>query len=737
MGRVLTFPITPAGGGRANAGELATPAPPPVASGPVLDGEIVDEDEFRRNRSRRLVTVVARRVRQHPTARVAGLAVRSLVRHGYVAAHGHVSWARRVFAAATHGVIRQQIRNAHVARDVEALALWQDRLRSEKDARHTRLRNLPTTITRALLAVLVVVTVLAGILVVAGIGFELTPGGLDWDSWWALLADIWGYAVASLTLAIHAALIAGPLAWLYAAWTEGRRAASVPAWMLPLNERVDTAGVPITPARVVIALRDLGYATLRTSIKAMDDGAAGMLGPVRIAGCGVEVDVTLPSGVSTDEIQKRRRKLAENLDRHEHELFITIPEAARTVRLWIADSGALDEPIGPSPLVIDPTLAADVHSGRAPWGQDLRGDAAAISLWQRHLLITGLSNQGKTASLRALVLWLALDTSTEFRIADLKGVGDWNMFRGLASVLIQGPADEHVIAATEMLEAAVEEMERRLAAVDPDKYPDGVTRALSRAGKGFHPIFVVVDEAQQAFMCPAVGEDKRPYGGTKATSRYFMAARKIHNQGRAVNVVLWQGTQDPTDQNLPKMVREGAHIRASLVVGTEQQARMALGDKAINGGAAPHKLRQGLDKGTLVVAGDGVPLPPGQSSITVRTHFVSGKDATDLADRAKAIRGWRDTAYGTDTEARDFLGDVLAVMAGADRVKTVDILQRLKENWPAAYDGWSSQDFADTLKSIDVVIRQGRVGGEGGQRYVAGDDVRHALEHPAITDRTS
>ena len=73
--------------------------------------------------------------------------------------------------------------------------------------------------------------------------------------------------------------------------------------------------------------------------------------------------------------------------------------------------GALDEPIGPSPLVTDETMTADYAKGRAPWGQDLRGDAAALSLYQRHLLITGLSNQGKTAALRALALWLALDPS--------------------------------------------------------------------------------------------------------------------------------------------------------------------------------------------------------------------------------------------------------------------------------------------------------------------------------------
>ncbi|CAM5661686.1 hypothetical protein SHIRM173S_03672 [Streptomyces hirsutus] len=262
---------------------------------------------------------------------------------------------------------------------------------------------------------------------------------------------------------------------------------------------------------MVKALRDLGVPALARAIKEMGDAGASMLGPIRIAGCGVEVDVTLPSGVATNEVQNRRGKLAENLARHEHEVFITIPEAARTVRLWIADSGALDEPIGPSPLVTDESLTANYKSGKAPWGQDLRGDAAALSLYQRHLLVTGLSNQGKTASLRALALWLALDRSVQFWIADLKGIGDWAMFEGIAQVLIEGPSDDHVIQATEMVEDAVEEMNRRIETRRND--PTAV----------FPPLIVLVDEAQLAFMCPVVGETSgfTPRGGL----RYYMAAQ--------------------------------------------------------------------------------------------------------------------------------------------------------------------------------------------------------------------
>jgi S-DNA-T family DNA segregation ATPase FtsK/SpoIIIE len=221
---------------------------------------------------------------------------------------------------------------------------------------------------------------------------------------------------------------------------------------------------------------------------------------------------------------------------------------------------------------------------------------------------------------------------------------------------------------------------------------------LAPAGTTWDPLILVVDEAQVAFMCPAVGDDKRPYGGTKATSRYFQAARKIHNQGRAVDVLLWQGTQDPTDQNLPKLVREGAHIRASLVLGTESQARMALGDKAIDGGAAPHKLRQGLDKGTVVVAGDGVKLAPGQSSITIRTHFIDTDAAAEIADRAKAMRSGvaTRTTSGTD-EPADHLADIAAVIGDTERMRTQEVLQRLAERNPGEYRDWTFQSLTAVL----------------------------------------
>ncbi|MEV6018612.1 ATP-binding protein [Streptomyces sp. NPDC051997] len=619
----------------------------------------------------------------HETTKTTACAI---ARHTLYVAGGARIAAKRTWDGRTASRYERMFRAAEAAGNHEIAAEWEERGQHFREARHRRRMDLLHSPLDAAKGVGITAGMGVGSLVALGVVMAVATKDVT-QVVTPLMATIEfiNLIITIVQLVWGPALAIGPFLALLALWAVGSKQHAAPAWALPAHVR-NSEGEPITPSIVVKALRDLGIPALRNAIKEMGDAGASMLGPIRIAGCGVEVDVTLPSGVATNEVQGKRRKLAENLSRHEHEVFIVIPQAARTVRLWIADSGALDEPIGPSPLVTDETLTADYAKGRAPWGQDLRGDAAALSLYQRHLLITGLSNQGKTAALRSLALWASLDRRVEFRIADLKGAGDWSMFEGLATTLIQGPTDEHVIEATEMVEGLVDEMNRRIAERQAD--PTVV----------FDPLIGIVDEAQVAFMCPAVDDQKRPYGGSKATSRYFMGVRKVHNQGRVVDVLMYEGTQDPTDQNLPKLVREGAHTRASLALGTEAQSVMALGEKAVNGGAAPHLLRQGLDKGTLVIASDGIEIPKGQSSITVRTHFIGDEDAKAITDRAKALRDGVTTLRAVDrSEQRDALADVATAIGDASRLRTNEVLKRLHALAPGTYgDQWTN----DRLKAL-------------------------------------
>ncbi|MFD7434812.1 ATP-binding protein [Streptomyces sp. NPDC059861] len=637
--------------------------------------------------------------------------MRGIARHSLYTLNGGRIVARRTWDGRTGSRYERMIRAAEAAGNLELAQEWEERLQRFRAARHHRRMDLLHSPVDAAKGIAVGAGMSVGVLVALGVVMAINTGHVgDVITPLSATIDFIALLIRIVQVVWGPLLSVAPFLALLALWSVGRKQHAAPNWALPANVR-SGEGEPITPSIVVKALRDLGVPALRNAIKEMGDAGASMLGPIRIAGCGVEVDVTLPSGVATNEVQNKRRKLAENLSRHEHEVFITIPQAARTVRLWIADSGALDEPIGPSPLVTDETLTADYAKGRAPWGQDLRGDAASLSLYQRHLLITGLSNQGKTAALRSLALWASLDKRVEFRIADLKGAGDWAMFDGLATVLIQGPTDEHVIEATEMVEGLVDEMNRRIAERQAD--PTVV----------FDPLIGIVDEAQVAFMCPAVDDEKRPYGGSKAISRYFMAVRKVHNQGRVVDVLMYEGTQDPTDQNLPKLVREGAHTRASLALGTEAQAVMALGEKAVNGGAAPHLLRQGLDKGTLVVASDGIEIPKGQSSITVRTHFIGDEDAQAITDRAKALRSGVTTLHAVKRdEQRDPLADILTVLGDEKRVFTQDVIKRLSVLSEDAYGRWSFGDLTRVLDAHGVEAKKSH-----GRMVVRSEDVVRAV----------
>ncbi|MFC5997097.1 FtsK/SpoIIIE domain-containing protein [Pseudonocardia hispaniensis] len=691
----------------------------------VLDAEIVD-DAAPAERSAPVLARTARVVARRPVHLVTTLAgqpqARRVVRVGWTAAQGYVSWARRAGQAVTHGHVREQIRLARLAGDTTALAEWSERLQAAKDGRARRLRELPSAVAGVLKAAAVAAGVLIGLLVAGGIAVETTPGGAGWADWWAGVGAVLAAVGALLSALVGIGMWAGLPLLLVAGWREGRRAADPPGWLLTPDERAQ-AGAEVTADTIAQALAYLGIAALSRALK--DGARLEFLVAPREQGGGTYFQVRLPLGVAAADLLPTAKVelLAANLNRHKHEVWPQRqPDAdARVLDCWVADKGTMDRPAPAWPLLDDGGF--DVFRDRLPWGVTMRGDPIRIGMLQKHWLIGANSKQGKTTALRLLLLGLALDPTVELRIADLKGDGDFDMLRPRCHTYVCGQADQHAEAAVVMLEELVAEMQRRF----DEKTAKGLslTRELSRRrGSGFHPIYAVVDECQVMYMA-GKASDGSQLGGSKDDARAQKAAKRLHDQARAVNIHLMQATQRPDPQTVPVRVREGAHVRASLYVPNISAARMILADAA-DRGARPYDLRAGRDAGTVVVAGEVEDIPLGQAFAVVRTHYVTKQQAERVAARALEVwrRGGRHlAAVAEDTAAPpDHLADIAAALRDEPRVRTVELLGRLAEARPEVYGSWTTTDLGAALDRLGIPK-----GKSDGQRVVRAQAVEDAL----------
>jgi DNA segregation ATPase FtsK/SpoIIIE, S-DNA-T family len=706
----------------------------------VLEGELITEAEYARrrglhrlpllavaaviresDRTKKITTVVVSRVRR---------LVRVVARAVYTVGQGHASWVRRAVDALTHGPIREQVRLARLAGDREALAEWTERLVTLKDNRAERLRALPATLFAGLKALFVMLCVLAGLLVVVGLWLAFTPDSIGWYGWWELIRHILDGTLTALTFAAHAVLWGGLPTLLVAAWREGRRAATAPQWLFSPDERAQH-DAEITADLITATLRHVKIPTLTRYLT-----GGGVLEYVvipREQGGGTYTQVRLPMGVTAAELLSSAKVelLAGNLGRHRHEVWPQREKDtdARVLDLWIADKGTMDKPAPPWPLLADGEV--DVFRDRLPWGVTMRAEQITVGMLQKHWLIGATSKQGKSTVLRLLALGLSLDPTVELHIADLKGDGDWSMFKPRVVTLIEGSTDEHAEATTEMLEWAVAEVVRRYDAKRAAGIVGAIPREVSRRKhSGFHPIYLFVDECQVLYGAP------HPIGGSKDDARAWRAAKKLHDQARAVNVHLLQATQRPDDRTLPARVREGAHVRCALNVPNYETAKMVLADAA-DRGARPQDLRPGADAGTVVATGEVEDIPQGQAFAIVRTHYVSTTDAYTVITRAMdiVVRTGRTVTPDQPAEpelVRDLLVDVAAVMDGSERVRSVDVLHQLRTRWEPTYGGWSAQQFATALEQRGVEVKKRSLDGQPGQRVVLAADVTAALDarHP-------
>jgi S-DNA-T family DNA segregation ATPase FtsK/SpoIIIE len=701
----------------------------------IFDGELITEAEYLRRKRWDVLPVLAvarvigesDRPKKIATAAASQVArsARGVARAVYTVGQGQASWARRAIDALTYGPVREQIRLARLAGDRDALAEWTERLVSLKDGRAERLRALPATLAAGLRTLFMGVCVLGGLLLVVGLWLAFTPGTIGWSGWWLLIRHILDKTLTALSFAVGAILWVAPPAVLVAAWREGRRAAAPPRWLFSPEERAES-DAEITADVITAALAHVKIPALTRYLTS--GGVLEYVVTPREQGGGTYTQVRLPMGVTAAELlgSAKVELLAGNLGRHRHEVWPQREKDtdARVLDLWVADKGTMDKPAPPWPLLTDGEV--DVFRDRLPWGVTMRAEQITVGMLQKHWLIGATSKQGKSTVLRLLALGLALDPTVELHIADLKGDGDWSMFAPRARTLIEGSADEHALATTEMLEWAVGEVARRYDAKRTAGIVGAIPREVSRRkGSGFHPIYLIVDECQVLYGAP------HPIGGVKDDARAWRAAKKLHDQARAVNVHLLQATQRPDDRTLPARVREGAHVRCALNVPNHETAKMILADAA-DRGARPQDLRPGADAGTVVATGEVEDIPNGQAFAIVRTHYVPTKQAYAVISRAMAIllRTGRTIPADEAAEperARDLIADVATVLDGSGKQRSADVLYQLRSRWEAAYGGWSAQQFATALEDCGVEVKKRSIDGQPGQRVILTVDVTTAL----------
>ena len=701
----------------------------------IFDGELITEAEYLRRKRWDVLPVLAvarvigesDRPKKIATAAASQVArsARGVARAVYTVGQGQASWARRAIDALTYGPVREQIRLARFAGDRDALAEWTERLVSLKDGRAERLRALPATLAAGLRTLFMGVCVLGGLLLVVGLWLAFTPGTIGWSGWWLLIRHILDKTLTALSFAVGAILWVAPPAVLVAAWREGRRAAAPPRWLFSPEERAES-DAEITADVITAALAHVKIPALTRYLTS--GGVLEYVVTPREQGGGTYTQVRLPMGVTAAELlgSAKVELLAGNLGRHRHEVWPQREKDtdARVLDLWVADKGTMDKPAPPWPLLTDGEV--DVFRDRLPWGVTMRAEQITVGMLQKHWLIGATSKQGKSTVLRLLALGLALDPTVELHIADLKGDGDWSMFAPRARTLIEGSADEHALATTEMLEWAVGEVARRYDAKRTAGIVGAIPREVSRRkGSGFHPIYLIVDECQVLYGAP------HPIGGVKDDARAWRAAKKLHDQARAVNVHLLQATQRPDDRTLPARVREGAHVRCALNVPNHETAKMILADAA-DRGARPQDLRPGADAGTVVATGEVEDIPNGQAFAIVRTHYVPTKQAYAVISRAMAIllRTGRTIPADEAAEperARDLIADVATVLDGSGKQRSADVLYQLRSRWEAAYGGWSAQQFATALEDCGVEVKKRSIDGQPGQRVILTVDVTTAL----------
>ncbi|HJQ48285.1 MAG TPA: cell division protein FtsK [Amycolatopsis sp.] len=641
----------------------------------VLEGEIVTEADYRA-RQRELaferyrgyrhdVVTVYKGVKTVATHRHTKTAGKTVVAAGFTTVQGFESWTKRAWDASTMGVYRRQIKAAEAVGDREALAEWMERKEAAAERRHKRLMDAPALAKGAAKVLMGSLAATVALVLLVGLFVQLSGTGEFVNVITGVLSAI-RWVFTAIAIAWTPFLMGLPGFVLLAAYREGRRRGTAPAWLATARDAdMDAVIDETTIARALEALR-----IPQISAYLKQGLPLQFLTPARIDGRGTHAVLRLPAGVTAEKIARRRADLATGLHRLAKEVWPTTGTEAGILDLWIADKGALAEGAGAYPLLTEGVV--DVFKG-VPFGKTLRGTPLLAPLMERNTITGGMPGQGKSSAARVIVAGAALDPTAELRIYVPDANFDFEAFKPRCARYIMGAEDERIAEIEADLEDLHAEVQRRGELLIKYEIP-AVTRELANRNVGLHPLFCLLEEAHVAIQHPDYG---------KNIAKLLVDIVRL---GRKRGIHMLVSTQAPTKDSMPRDVTRNCSNGIAFAVGDHVANDALLGQGAYAAGHRATELIPGTDKGTAVVKGF-----TGERSDIVQVYFLDvardNDQITPIIERAMRQVEEQGQMPGGDRPApqieaaRDLLDDLDAVL-GREPVPAADVPALLARHAP-------------------------------------------------------
>jgi S-DNA-T family DNA segregation ATPase FtsK/SpoIIIE len=440
----------------------------------------------------------------------------------------------------------------------------------------------------------------------------------------------------------------------------------------------DPAAQKVTPDQITRALIKAKLATE----KELPD----FFGKVHRDGKAWAVVVDLPAPYTALDAIKKRGAIASGLRKPSGRLFLRADtgEDAHDARLHIRipDRDPMTGPPVPSPLVKLPRL--DIWKDQIPFGLDDHGRLVELNPLWTHSLFAGMTDTGKSYSLRLQFLGLALDPTVRLAVFDSSAAPDWRDFELVAYRCGFGDDDETCRILRDTLREFVADVITRNNAVSRLPRHEAKEGKLTKElAKRFPPTWILLEECHDYFLHPKYGAEIKAL------------VVKLVKIGRKAGYHVCLATQRPDADAVPTRIRAQFGFRFALRLDNADANKMALGSGAAERGFDAVALSPAY-KGVGYAYGPTVARRYEAGGTLVRCHYLDMDQAEAVLKRCRAQReglGLLDgQAAGEEPTEWSLLDDLVAVFAidGATQLWSVEIIERLRERYPdGRYHHWT------------------------------------------------